>query len=214
MKLESLRSAVLVLAVLVGAPACRHASDVPGSLQLQLTWTPTDDTREVPSSVLTALMKQTLQVMPFTDQRSNQAQVGSNLEERNARPVTTGDNVGLYVSARVSDIFRDVGGRVVPSGATRVLKGDITQYFVTEDHIYKARVALHLTLQDGAGAPLWEGMTSGVANRWGSSFSERNYDEALSNALIAAVHEVLGRSDFQVAFAGQPPAAPTPVSTN
>jgi hypothetical protein len=99
--------------------------------------------------------------------------------------------------------------------ADLMLKGAIVTLFVTEGNTYVANARLRFHLESRAGEPLWEGVASGDATRWGRPFSADNYNEEISDALKRAYADLLSNNALQDAWAGRtkgPPAGGASIS--
>jgi hypothetical protein len=188
--------AALLIAV-AGVAVAKQAllTDVP------LLWKPTSDLR-----LGTMQMPQNISVHfeTFTDQREDHQSIGQNMEdEGKPKPVTTKDDVGAFVSAHMSQLFKQAGLAVVESGATATIKGEVTQFFVRETNTYRSEVQVHVTVIGPTGATLWSGIAPGDATRFGRSYKLENYYETLSDAVVNATSSMLQSSEFQKALAGR-----------
>jgi hypothetical protein len=184
--------------VLMLALGARSLDNVP------LTWKPTDKTNEVLNAASRALNGRKVVLKPFTDARENKRLIGRNAEDKNKpKDVTTKDEVGAWVSTEVARLLKDAG---VAEGGDLVVSGEITRFFVDEAEVYRAVVAVNLTVANVSGSRLWTGLVTGEAKRWGRSYKEENYMEALSDALIHAVTEWVSNPQFVAAISGSAPA--------
>jgi tRNA isopentenyl-2-thiomethyl-A-37 hydroxylase MiaE len=87
--------------------------------------------------------------------------------------------------------MRQHGFKVVEDNASVIIKGEVLQFYVVEDSVYKANVRIKLTAENAEGKALWEGEMSGEASRFGHSYSMENYYEALSDAYLGAVDDFI-----------------------
>jgi hypothetical protein len=186
----------LALAVALSL-CCSHKPK--GPMRIPLRWAPTDDTH-LPAGSVDAIKKQAISVDSFVDAREDRASIGKNTELKDAGLVATPDDVGPFLAARFGEVLKANGVSPVPSGAARVIKAEVQKYFVTEGETYLADVVLRFTVADGAGRTLWQGIGEGHANRWGRTFNEENYQEALSNAFLEATKDVMRNPEFLAAF--------------
>lgn len=155
-----------------------------------LSWRPTDDAAAAANAASKAFKLSKLQVKPFVDRRQDKALIGENREDRDRRlPVTTRDDVGAFVSAGLTRVFKDAGVPVVSEGEL-VLAGEITRFMVDEDDIYRGTVTVSLTLTDARGRELWTGFVTGAAKRFGRSYQLENYLEVLSDAVVRIARQV------------------------
>jgi hypothetical protein len=159
-----------------------------------------------PTSVLrlgTAQMSQArIQFLPFQDLRSDKEAIGQNMEEDKPKPVTTTDDVGVFVGAHMRELFDHAGLKTVDGDGDVIIKGEVTQFYVRETSTYDSEVDVHLTVVDRAGKTLWSGLASGDAKRFGRSYKLENYCEVLSDAVVNTVSSMLENAQFQGALSG------------
>lgn len=214
----SLPATLLSLAAAVALAGCAPTKTM---ISTPLTWNPSDDVAglhavtatisngwggtleetgpDLTGQVVDAFLGQKLQVLPFTDARAHKDAIGQNLQNSQPRPVTTTDNVADFVTAHVTTVLKACHAPVVTGGATRLLKGEVAEYFVKEDNQYDGNVLLHFTLTDAAGSQLWSGSVLGHESEHGRSFSADDYNQDLSDSLIRAVHKLLMDPAFLLA---------------
>jgi hypothetical protein len=108
--------------------------------------------------------------------------------------------VAEFCRAGVKKVLEQIGLNVVESGGNAVLSAEIKSFFVIETNVYKADVSLKVKLQDKSGKTLWTGITSGEATRFGRSYKDENYYEALSDSLTQAVYKLLQANTFRQAL--------------
>jgi hypothetical protein len=165
---------------------------------IPLQWRPTSDLR-LGTTQMTA---SPVTVAPFTDDRDNKEAIGENTEDDKPKPVTTSDDVGIFVSTHIRQLFDQAGIKTVDSNGAVTIKGEVKKFFVREGNTYKSEVAIHLTVIDQDGKTLWNGLASGEATRFGRSYKVENYYEVLSDAVVNTVSSMLQAADFQKAIAG------------
>ncbi|MHB8419063.1 MAG: SH2 domain-containing protein [Myxococcales bacterium] len=192
-------SLCLIPLCLATALGCAHS---PSSLALTLTWSPSSDPGDVPSTSMEAFVGQTLQILPFTDARTVK-EIGANHEESAPRPVITPDDVAAYLTSRAAIVLQASHVNVVPAGGTRLLQGAVNQFFVKEDNTYNGTVVMTFTLTNAQGKTLWQGVATGHSKRFGHSFDPGNYNECLSEATIEVFHDLLKNPDFLAAAHGR-----------
>jgi hypothetical protein len=107
-----------------------------------------------------------------------------------------------FLTGRFKMLFTSAGLKVVDSGETAIVKGEVKQFFVTETKTYEAEVRVLVTVTDTSGKALWSGTSDGSAHRFGRSYAMDNYYEVLSDAVLAAVASLLKDEGFQNAAAG------------
>ena len=185
---------VLLLAVSMGVAAKTSLlTHVP------LLWKPTSDLRLGSMEMSPARVH----FEPFEDGRENREVIGENREDEKPKPVTTSDDVGIFVGTHMRELFEHAGLKTVDSNETVTIKGEVTQFFVRETATYKSEVAVHLTVVGPDGETLWKGTASGEATRFGRSYKAENYYEVLSDALVNTVSSMLQSAEFQKALSAR-----------
>jgi hypothetical protein len=201
MKNLRLLSLVLLASILVFGSSIYAVADEPQLLKdIPLEWRPTDDVRSLKAIDLSVFQNTHFMISPFNDLRKKPTEIGVNIERRLSSQellVTTKDNVASWVTYYFSKTFSDFDMNVVKEKGNLTLEADIMKFFVTEQSIYKGQVALKVRLLSKTKAVIWEEMVSGESVRFGKSYSATNYYEALSNALISAVHLLLKNDAFK-----------------
>jgi hypothetical protein len=136
----------------------------------------------------------------FQDVRNDKEKVGENLEDDPAKPVTTTDDVGAFVSSHMRQLFDRAGLKTVDSDATVTIKGEVRQFFAREKSTYSSQVEVQLVLVDRDGNTIWKGLASGEATRFGRSYRIENYYEVLSDAVVNTVSSMLRSAEFRAAL--------------
>jgi hypothetical protein len=168
--------------------------------RIPLIWSPTETVRNLDSIDLTVFNDVQFMFKTFQDARKRPDEIGVNIESEDEELiVVTRDNVASWLTDRFKELFVAFDVAVVESDGILVIEAEIIRFFVTEKSTYKGEVELKVRLLSANGDILWDGMASGKATRFGRSFSSENYYEALSNATIYAVHELLRKDDFKSA---------------
>jgi hypothetical protein len=168
-------------------------------LNIPLVWKPTETISALDAIDLTAFQNISFTINPFNDLRKKPSEIGKNVEKRisdKIRYVTTRDNVAAWLTDRFGKIISEFDITVVNNGGTLLLEADIVKFYVTEESVYKADIALKIRIRSKNGDVLWEGMASVSSNRWGKSYQADNYNEALSNACIDVVYNLLKSDSF------------------
>ncbi|MFI4982594.1 MAG: hypothetical protein ACHQIO_19755 [Nevskiales bacterium] len=187
--------AVTLLGLSLGACVTQPLNDVP------LVWKPTSELN-FGGVDLSEAQRSKIQFEPFVDARKQPALIAENREDAVPKPVTTNGNVGEFVSANVRQILDHAGLDTVDSGGDVIVSGEVRNFFVEETSLYEGTVLLHLSVRNRAGVTLWSGSASGTAKRFGRSYSQENYYEVLSDALINATVPLVQDWDFRRALAG------------
>lgn len=196
---------VLILLALAACAACVAHS---GPMTIPLRWAPTA-AYPIPAASADVLRTQKLRVESFADRRDDKA-IGKNVERRihniekgdEAWVVSTGDDVAAFLADALRMLLARSNIPAAAGDATRVLRGEVTRFFVTEGERYQGDIVVHFVLEDGSANHLWQGVTEGHVNNFGRSYSPQNYQEALSNAFAEAVTALLGSQDFLKAYDG------------
>jgi hypothetical protein len=157
-------------------------------LDVPLEWAPTGNANAINP---TAASSQQYKIAAFTDARENKKEIAKNIEDKKVKIVTTRDNVADWCRDRFKDAMGRHGFKVVEDHASVIVKGEVLQFYVVEDSVYKANVKIKLTAENAEGKALWEGLMSGEATRFGHSYSLENYYEALSDAYLGAVDDFI-----------------------
>ncbi|MFA6291287.1 MAG: YajG family lipoprotein [Victivallales bacterium] len=181
-----------VIAVLFGCSSTppKMLTDVP------LVWKPTKSVYDSDTVTATGLFSQQYKVMPFTDNRTNKAEIARNIEDNNVKLVTTRDDVADWCRSRFIDIIKQRGFNVVEDKADATIKGEIAEFYVIESNVYTGNLAIKVTVENASGKILWQGMTAGVTKRFGRSYKLENYQETLSDAFLDAVKGLLKNPEF------------------
>jgi hypothetical protein len=186
--------------ILIGLLALALSAQVSAALleNVPLQWRPTSDLQ-----LGTVQMTQSsIQFEVFQDARENKQAIGENQEGDKPKPVTTRDDVGVFVSNHMRELFQRAGLKTVDSDGAVTIKGEVRQFFARESSTYKSEVAVRLTVVSRDGRTLWSGLASGDATRFGRSYKLENYYEVLSDAVVNTVSSMLGSAEFQAALSG------------
>ena len=172
-------------------------------LNIPLIWKPTETISALDAIDLTAFQNISFTINPFNDLRKKTAEIGKNVEKRTSdriRYVTTRDNVAAWLTDRFGKILSEFDLTVVKDKGNLLLDADIVKLYVTEESVYKADIGLKVRIRLKNGDMLWEGMVAVSSKRWGSSYKAENYYEALSNACIDVVYNLLKSESFLAAM--------------
>ncbi len=193
-----MRIRILLLLLVVTAAAYARTALLE---HVPLEWKPTSELQ-----LGTAQMSQMpIQFETFQDARDNKQAIGENLEDSAAKPVTTNEDVGAFVSTHLRELFDHAGLKTVDSNGAIIIRGEVKEFFVRETSTYKSTLAVHLTVMDRGGKTLWAGLASGDATRFGRSYKVENYYEALSDAIVNTASSMLQSEPFQNALSGRSP---------
>lgn len=188
-KLRSETGGTVLLAFCLAATLLAGCAQVKPLLNEPLAWTPTTtlDLGVTQGSGTPA----TVRLQTFGDTASNPALVGENLERTPARPVTTADAVGPFVTQHLQELLAQAGYSSGGANADRVISGDVRKFFVKEGDNYEGSVVLDVTVSDRSGKVLWQGTAWGTNETFGRSYHLDNYQQVLSDSLISAADSLL-----------------------
>lgn len=171
-----------------------------------LLWRPTSTVQELglPPINIMQFEGSRIAVLPFSDSRTDKAQIGENQEKATPKLVTTKDDVAVFVTSHTKDVLAGLGLPLTPNAteATTTLAGEIINFGVVEKDMYMGDVRVKVTIRRGD-KTVWAGMAMGTSKRWGRSFKLENYHETLSDALLDAVAHLCKDADFIKSLAGK-----------
>lgn len=175
-------------------------------MRLSLRFTPKENvTANVPSTDKASPIRP-INIQPLIDARSipDLSLVGENRERRSPKPVRATSSVADFATQVLRRCLSEWGVRLGSDGL--VLRGEITNLFVTEENTYSTAINIRFQLEDETAKVLWTGIATGDARQWGRSFSEENYNEQISDALKRTFANLVSNPGFQAAWAGEQPA--------
>ena len=193
---NAIQFTAMLLTASLGVHAAARLENVP------LVWKPTSSL-DLGVIDLSEVSKSKIQVAAFNDVRKQPQLIAENREDAAPKPVTTKDDVGVFVTTQERQLFGRAGLNIVDTDGDVIVSGEVRQFFVEETNTYKGEVVLHVTVRNRAGATLWEGNTSGTASRFGRSYKMENYYESLSDSLIDATSTLLKNQEFMQSLAKQ-----------
>jgi hypothetical protein len=169
---------------------------------IPLKWSPTETLAEMgPVDVSGALLMTKVHFDTFVDTRQNPAVIAENREKvANIRPVTTSTNVASYVTEHLRDSMHAAGVNAVDGASDVSVGGEIREFFVTETSLYRGNLALLVTVRNGAGKEIWNGMIVGGAEHFGRSYKADNYNETVSDMVLRATYNLLANPGFHEAL--------------
>lgn len=182
-------STLIVTASLASALMAAGCAQEKPLLNQPLAWTPTNtlDLGVTQGHATPA----TVRFEAFTDSASNPALIGENVEQAAPRQVTTGEAVGPFVSQHLQQLFTQAGYAPGGDNSDRVISGEVRKFFVREGSDYTGTVVLSLSVSDRSGKVLWRGTAWGSNQTFGRSYHLDNYQQVLSDSLIAAASNLL-----------------------
>lgn len=173
---------------------------------MPLVWKTTTSITKFGMVNITGLSKVKIRFETLADGRLNKDLIGENREgaaEGNIKPVATADDVPAFLTEHIRYLLDENGIATVTEGGDVVLSGTIKRFFVTETSTYQGEVMLAMMVADARGNVRWEGMVSGGAKRFGSSYKADNVCETLSDSVVEAMYKLLSSADFMAALRGQ-----------
>lgn len=166
---------------------------------IPLTWKPTSPIK-MPTGLASIVDRVTVE--EFTDVRKTGGLIGENREEPNKiLRVTTPDNVAAFVARNLRKSLEQAGVNPVPSGAERIIGGEVRQFFVIETDAYRSEVVVKMWIKDKQGKELWNSVITGRTTRKGRSYKADNYYEMLSDALGSVITNMLENPEARKALA-------------
>ena len=169
-------------------------------VDVPLVWKPTNVLYDTDSSTLTSFSSHKYKIAAFADNRENKKEIARNVESSEPNLVTTRDDVAEWCRSRFKIIAKENGFNVVEDNANIIIKGEILQFYVTEDNLYKADVGVKITVEDAGDKVIWQGLMAGHAKKFGHSYKLENYYETLSDAYQDSVNGLLKNQEFRAAL--------------
>jgi hypothetical protein len=188
-----------------GLPFRKKKAD-PLLTNMPLIWKATTSITKFGMVNITGLSRVKIRFATMTDGRLKKDLVGENREEAEEgkiKPVATPDDVAAFLTEHIRFLLDENGIATVTEKGDVVLSGTIKRFFVVETNTYQGEVMLAMQVADAAGNVRWEGMVSGGAKRFGSSYKADNYCETLSDSVVEAMYKLLSSADFMAALRGQ-----------
>lgn len=168
-----------------------------------LFWKPTTEVMELKRQLSISEVKvYKIKVGPLTDKRGeNPANlIGENSEvKKQPKQVVTNSNISDFITRNFSSLLSDFGLQIVTESPDYTLEGDILEFFVMEDNVYKSRAKMNLVLKK-AGNVIWRETIMGKNTRFGRSYKMENYMETLADSLIDMTYNLLDNADFTKSF--------------
>jgi hypothetical protein len=181
---------VAMLGMYMSMLGCSNLTGIP------LVWKPTSDPYGENTGSYATFPGQRFKIVPFTDNRENKTEIARNVESSTPKLVTTKDDVSKWCTDRFKDSLELYGFKLVESGETIQLHGEVVQFHVLEDTRYKSTVGFKISALTADNKLLWQGLVTGSAKRFGKSYSQENYYETLSDAYLVAVQNFIRDEDF------------------
>lgn len=187
----------VVMVALTSALLTAHRPAHAELATVALEWRPAIEIGDLGPIDLTGLGDVGVQVLPLEDSRAHRQQIGARVaaEPRDAageeQAVTTAGHVAEFVTDRLIHLLEEMGLTVVAAGGTVLLEGEIRRFSVRESSLYEAEVVLALRLRTPDAETLWEATVAGGSSRYGPPGLAETYQEALSDALFEAVHQLV-----------------------
>jgi len=187
---------VAALIVLVTAPSLLARVK---ALTIVLKWNP-NQKPSMPAIDMTGGLY-SLTIAPIADKRDKAKQVGENTEKRDVVPVYTNSDVPTWVAEQLTRQVKTAGFDVKSADSgQRVLKSELTEFWVNEGNLYLGSIRLKVTITDPSGKELWTSMVDGSSDNFERSLKPDNYTEAFSNAMQGLAAKLVGAPRFPQAI--------------
>jgi len=195
MRGRALCTTLSLVALLVSTTTCR-----PSAMTLPLAFTPTS----APSGAMgISGPRNKIFVMPLVDQRDDKARIGENREKPDVVPIYAGVPAPAeFVHDALVDQLRAGGVNIVQNSqpADRLIAVTLTKFWVNEESNYVAQIVADIEVRDKTGTLLWSGTARGGDTTFGRSLSVENYQQVLSDSMVALASSILRDSGFQKAI--------------
>lgn len=146
-------------------------------------------------------------IAAIVDERPDPDAIGRNSEESPAvKIVVAPQSVPRLVEQAFTEELKAAGFSLDASSQTRFTV-TVLELWVKEDNMYKGSAHFRIDIERG-GAKVASLTIGGEASRWGSSLSEENYNEVLSDCIVNAIQNLVESPDFQKAVAPDGSTAP------
>jgi len=182
---------------------------------ISLKWKPRNSVSSLDPIYTSTFRNQRVVIAAFTDARKNPAEIGKNNEKKGREfnlIVTTKDNVPLWLTDRFTRLLNELGIQTVKDNGTLLIEAEVLKFYVTEESLYQANVAMKIKIKAPAGRLLWEGMVEGTSKRFGRSYKEENYHESLGDACVSLVINFFKNEQVRRAATSIPVGGNFPVS--
>jgi hypothetical protein len=144
-------------------------------------------------------------VEAVNDKRTNQEEIGRNVENATPIPVYAGSDKAPadFVHDVLEEELKNFGVELTdtPEAADRMIAVDLTKFWVEEGNNYVAEVKGTARVRDKSGKELWKGTVGGDGRTFGRSLSAENYNEVLSDGTRRLVGSLVANPKFQQALA-------------
>ncbi|WP_166726941.1 DUF4136 domain-containing protein [Crenobacter cavernae] len=175
--------------------ACLGSGQRGGDDDDALNWKPTNLAYN-PDTRLDPAQAKTIAIGRLGDTRKNPQEIGKSIEDGGNKPVTTKDDVAAWSSDKLKSTLAELGFKLVDNNPQLLIGGEVQNFYVLENTSYKSNVRIKLSASDPSGKVLWQGFAVGNASRFGRSYKLENYYEALSDAYLDAVQNLLKDKEF------------------
>jgi hypothetical protein len=188
---------MFALAMFLGLASCSHHD---GVAAFPLEWRGVDSGPTPSPAVMDGMRRHVFQVAPFVDKRPPGSPIAT--VEDDPHPVLTRTDVAAFCTKQFTDLLTAAAARLGEGPTAVELQAEILDFKVIEGGFYNGEARVHFTIVSG-GQSTWEGVYEGKSKRWGSSHSPDNYNEALSNAFVEVVRNLMQDDSFGKALGGQ-----------
>lgn len=185
------RLGLVLLAVLSFAGSAACGGKQPTNFPLQ--WASPASNPNPSGPVTEGLTRHLIKLQPLGDVRPDKTKIGE--WEGENTTIHTPTNVAEWCGAELTKMLTSAGAKLVESGETIEIRGEILEFNVLEGGMFNGEVRIRFNIV-GGGKATWEGRYAGKSKRWGGSHKPENFNEALTNAFQEATRQLLQDEGF------------------
>jgi hypothetical protein len=141
-----------------------------------------------------------LSIKDFTDNRTLHKVVVGEHKNRNIQTPSPLD-VTTFTGSIFKKCFAEWGG-IIKSESPFTLEAEVTTFYATDPYLYHSQVNVLFTLKNDKNEKIWSGVEMGEARVFGTSLSEKNYNEGFSDATREAFIHLFEDDSFITACYG------------
>ncbi len=200
MKQVGLRLGVFVLALgCASALSACHSGGGAGRNAFSLQWASPGPGAVATPTIADGFKHHQILLQPLNDARAEPGKIGV-WQNEGGKPVTTSTNVAEWVHANMTKMLGSAGAKLVSTGETVEMRGEITDFNCIEDDQFVAEVKMRFNVVVG-GRATWEGAYTGHGKKWGGTHNPENFNEALTLATQEVVRQLVVDESFGKALA-------------
>lgn len=174
-------------------------------LRVGLKYVPTDAEEVLEERGVMAIAGPPFEILAVVDDRPEPRElIGQSIDRKKVPiPVRAKQPVAPWLHQVLESSFAEWGTPGKP-GADLLLEPVVIKFFVVEENTYQAEVTMKFLLRRRDGTELWAGVVGGAASRFGRWLNESNYQEVISDAVLACYSKLWADPGFREAWAGKP----------